>query len=251
MLPNVKQDLLKLLRSKGVRTTPEYVSAVSQALDEGLSYNTPAMFGMAETLFQSEMMIAYNLIQNSIDEAKGAARVEIIARRYAPPALKKKMLRHVGDELRHAKQFLALLKLTPYRAEADSDGKAAEEVFEFDDELKAFMCRVHSIEIRSWTMLRHYISVIRGMDNPKLQEAIPVLEAIMADEINHVAYTGETLIEWIGEDPKLRETMLQCFAHTNRETWHDLANMSNYLAEHSPALAAAKLGAPAAEAVAA
>lgn len=246
MLPNVKQDLLQLLRSKGVRTTPEYVSAVSEALDEGLSYNTPAMFGMAQTLFQSDMMIAYNLIQNSIDEAKGAARVEIIARRYAPPALKKKMLRHVGDELRHAKQFLDLMKLTPYRAEEDSEGTAAE-VFEFDDELKAFLCRVHSIEIRSWTMLRHYISVIRGMDNAKLQEAIPVLESIMADEINHVAYTGETLIEWIAEDPKLRDVMLQCFAHTNRETWHDLANMANYLADHQPALIAAR----AAEAVAA
>lgn len=235
-LPNVRKDLQELLRAKGVEPTSHYLAVADRALGEALSYNTPAMYGMAAALFESERMIAHNLIQNSIDEAKGAARVEIIARRYAPPELKKKMLKHVGDELRHSRQFLSLLKLTSYRSETADERNAVAAVFEFDDELKAFLCRVHSIEIRSWTMLRHYIAILQGSANPRLREAIPVLEAILSDEINHVAYTAEQLIAWLGEENALRGTLAQCFEHTNRETWRDLANMANYLAEHPDAL---------------
>jgi len=66
-------------------------------------------------------------------------------------------------------------------------------------------------------------------------QAIPIkfLENIMADEINHVLYTGDTLSRWVDEDQKhMSGVMSECFSHTNKETWHDMAFMLNYLSEN-------------------
>jgi len=240
---NIFADLMDLYNTKDMPVCEAYSDIASEALDVFLPYSTPAMYGMVATLFSSEKMIAYNLIQNSIDEAKGAARIKIIADRYAPPALKVKMDKHVAEEMKHSHQFLNLLPLTGYtyeREDKQDNKKELNNILDFDDELQKFICRVHSIEIRSWTVLRLYMKVIEELKITRMEKAIAVLQDIMSDEIIHVLYTGEQIIKWLNEDEKIAAVLKDCFAHTRRETWHDLANMSNYFADNFSAFNTAK-----------
>ncbi|MGP4000265.1 hypothetical protein [Streptomyces sp. 8N706] len=233
---DVLADLKNLYKEREIELGELYVESMTTALNHQLSYQVPAMYGITRTLFDSPRMIAWNLVQNGIDEAKGAARIQIIAEKYADPELAKKMHRHVGEELKHSRLFLNMVQLTGYQTvEVDlADGEEqVGMVMDFDDELRAFICRVHSIEIRSWTVLRYYLDALREMSRQDIAEKmIPVIEHIMVDEINHVVYTGEAIDGWLREDPSLKETLDGCFAHTNRETWQDIAGMAKYLADN-------------------
>lgn len=233
---DVLADLKNLYKEREIQLGELYVESMTSALDHQLSYQVPAMYGITRTLFDSPKMIAWNLVQNGIDEAKGAARIQIIAEKYAEPDLHKKMMRHVGEELKHSRLFLNMVQLTGYQTvEVDlADGEEqVGQVMDFDDDLRAFICRVHSIEIRSWTVLRYYLEALRSMPRRDIaEEMTPVIEHIMVDEINHVVYTGETIDGWLREDPSLKETLDECFAHTNRETWQDMASMTKYLADN-------------------
>lgn len=234
---DVLDDLKQLYRDSGISPGPTYLRSMERALGGGaLAYGTPAMTGITDTVLSSPRMVAFNLVQNSIDEAKGAARIQVIADKYADEPLYKKMHRHVGEEMKHSRQFHDLVPATGYEAvQEEPDAKAADEVLDFDDELRAFICRVHSIEIRSWTVLRMYRAALERRQFPQLSDAaLPVLADIMQDEINHVLYTGEQIDEWLREDPSLQTTLDECFAHTNRETWQDMATMMAWLAKNFP-----------------
>ncbi len=231
---DIQQDLLGLFDTRGVVLEPCYRRAITDTFSRMVSYNTPVMHGMIMTLFSDKRMIAYNLLQNAIDEAKGAARVKIMADRYATGDLLRQMRAHVGDEFRHSKLFAACIAYTGHQCQADESPDAAAEVqqvCEFDDELMTFMARVHSIEIRSWTMLRHYKQVLMILNDAQLNNIVPIIEQIMSDEIEHVYYTGKQLNHWLHEQPDFAEILLTCFKHTHKETWHDLGQMTEYLHE--------------------
>ena len=234
MIINIQKDLFALYQERNIALHPAYQAIMGKQLAEGLSYTTPLMVGLIDTLLSDSKMMAYNLLQNSIDEAKGAARVHLIAERHAPEPLKKEMLRHVGDEMRHSRQFAEMISCTGYEYEDTSHeeetARAAEEVLAFDDDLYAFVCRVHSIEIRSWVMLRHYLRILRKYPEESIRAMIPVFEQILDDEIRHVIYTGKWVNGWLAENPTLSSVLTECVAHTNRETWHDVAGMANYMA---------------------
>lgn len=237
----VHDDLCQLYAENETTVGADYQRLMAEALGPGLAYATPAMFGITSTVLSSRRMIAYNLVQNSIDEAKGAARIQVIADRYAAGTpLEKRMKRHVGEELKHSRQFKDLVAATGYAAVDEGVPKdAADEVLDFDDELRAFICRVHSIEIRSWTVLRMYQTILEEKAFPALSEvALPVLADIMQDEMFHVRYTGEQIDEWLREDPAIGDVLLECMAHTNRETWQDIASMTDWLARNFPQLLA-------------
>ncbi len=233
---NVLNDLGQLYRDHKVETAERYNDSMTRALGPELAYGSPAMYGVTATVLSSRQMIAYNLAQNAIDEAKGAARIQMIADKYADAGsdLHKNMHRHVGEELKHSKLFKSLVPATGYETRDDPvDPAATEEVLDFDDELRAFICRVHSIEIRSWTVLRMYQHVLRQRAFPDLSDsALPVLDDIMQDEINHVLYTGEQIDAWLREDPGLQPVFDECLNHTNRETWQDIAAMTTWLAKN-------------------
>ncbi len=84
MIYDIWSDLTQVYISNSFQISEKYRSTVQPHLKNTLSYNSQAMHGMTATLFTSPRLIAHNLVQNSIDEAKGAARVELIAQRYAP-----------------------------------------------------------------------------------------------------------------------------------------------------------------------
>lgn len=235
---NVLDDLSDLYKSREFSPGEKYQDSMQRALTASLAYGTPSMFGITATVLSSRKMIAYNLMQNSIDEAKGAARIQIIADKYADPELHKKMHRHVGEEMKHSKQFMELIEATGYHSEStEPETEEVERVLDFDDDLKSFICRVHSIEIRSWTVLRMYQQILGEHQFPEISEiALPVLDDIMQDEINHVFYTGVQIDEWLREDPSLQATLDECLAHTNRETWQDMASMMTWLAQNFPAV---------------
>lgn len=143
-------DLKRLYSGYNLETAGCYNDSMTRALGPDLAYGSPAMYGVTATVLSSRRMIAYNLAQNAIDEAKGAARIQMIADNYADGDLFKKMHRHVGEELKHSKLFKALVPATGYDTRDDPvDPTATEDVLDFDDELKAFICRVHSIELQS------------------------------------------------------------------------------------------------------
>lgn len=233
---NVFSDLMDLYKNKGIPVNKTYEEIASQALGPSLAYATPTMHGLVLTIFANDEMIAHNLIQNSIDEAKGAARISIITERYSPPELRKKFMRQVEDEWRHSKQFLDLLPLVGYKFEHTPDEESEKEldnVLDFDDDLYTFGCRAHSIEVRSWIVLRLYQQAINELGLSHMKPALPVLNQIMEDEIHHVTYLGRVVMDWIEKDMAVAESLRTCFAFTNRETWHDIANMANFLADHS------------------
>lgn len=234
---NVIEDLKALYASHEFSPGPTYVDSMERALTTHLSYGTPSMYGITATVLSSRKMIAYNLMQNAIDEAKGAARIQIVADKYADPSLHKKMHRHVGEELKHSRLFLDLIECTGYQSEGTAGSPDdVQQVLDFDDDLRAFICRVHSIEIRSWTVLRMYQQVLAQKQFPQVTEvATPVIDDIMQDEINHVFYTGVQIDEWLRGDPSLQATLDECLAHTNRETWQDMSSMMSWLAGNFPA----------------
>lgn len=233
---NVFSDLMGLYESKGIPVTDTYKKIASDALGPSLAYATPTMHGLVLTIFSSDEMIAHNLIQNSIDEAKGAARISLITERYSPPELRKGFMRQVEDEWRHSEQFLGLLPLVGYEYERVTDEESKKElanVIDFDDDLHMFGCRAHSIEIRSWIVLRLYKQVIEELGLAHMKPALPVLNQIMEDEIYHVTYLGRIVMDWMEQDAIVAESLRTCFAFTNRETWHDIARMAGFLADHS------------------
>lgn len=236
---DVAGDLLRLMRQRGVTLTSAYERVIGTVATEGFSYCTPAMFGITETLFSNKLMIAHNMLQNAVDEAKGAARVNVIAQKYADPVLHNKMKRHVSDELRHSRMFAESIALTGFRIEKEDEAvisQAVDDVLVFDDDLITFLCRVHSIEVRSWTMLRLYVELLRSKEESSLKSIASVLQRILADETYHVQYTCGQINEWLDDGLAAEDTLLNCFRHTNRETWHDMANMADYLADNYPAL---------------
>lgn len=234
MIIDVKRDLFFLFQQRNIEIHPSYQQIMGEQLVEGLAYTTPLMFGLINTLLSNLKMMAYNLLQNSIDEAKGAARVHLIAKRYAASPLRQEMLRHAGDEMHHSRQFAEMIVHTGYEYEDTSDteeaAQAAEDVLAFDDDLYAFICRVHSIEIRSWVMLQHYLRILNSYPNEKIRAMIPDFEKILSDEVRHVFYTGKWVNQWLHERTTLADTLKECVVHTNRETWHDVASMANYMA---------------------
>lgn len=234
MIVNIKRDLFSLFQKQNIVLHPSYQRIMEEQLVEGLAYTTPLMVGLIDTLLSNLRMMAYNLLQNAIDEAKGAARVHLIAERYAAGPLRQEMLRHAGDEMRHSRQFAEMIVHTGYEYEDTSDteetARTAEGVLTFDDDLYAFICRVHSIEIRSWVMLRHYLRILGKYPNENIRAMIPAFEQILSDEVRHVFYTGKWVNRWLHEKPELASTLMECVVHTNRETWHDVASMANYMA---------------------
>lgn len=236
---SISEDLRDLLVSHDIRIGGTYAALLDAQFAGKVAYNTPAMRGLVETLLSTPAMVAFNLLQNAVDEAKGGTRVRIIAERHASGQLRSNMLIHAEDEFRHARQFLSLLRLTGLQTTNKYEGAAEEvqDVFNFDDDLILFIARVHSIEIRSWTILRLYIDVLQAQVNSSLKSAIPVLSQILADEARHVAYTGAQLNLWLDEIPGLFSQVQSCFSHTNDETWEDFARMARYLASnHETAL---------------
>jgi rubrerythrin len=231
---NIEKDLMKLYENNNILVSNIYKDCVFDNLVRDLVYTSPIMEGMVSTLFKSKKMMAFNLLQNAIDEAKGAARVRIIAERYANDELRVKMIRHVNDEMNHSKMFADMIPLTGFDIEHDdSEANDIDNVFNFDDDLKQFLCRVHSIEVRSWVMLRHYLTTLDELTDPELLKMKPIIESIMQDEIRHVCYTGETVSNWLDNDNDLKDTFIDCINHTNKETWQDLSNMSNYMCENA------------------
>jgi hypothetical protein len=197
--------LLRLYSTRGIQISPGYAQACDRFLGPGLAYATPMMRGVTATLLSNPTLLAFNLVQNAIDEAKGAARVKLIADRHATGDLASKMRRHVADEFKHSVQFrklLAVVEVANCDRDPDEVGREVASVLEFDDDLQVFICRIHSIEIRSWTVLRNYIDILSSHENERLHRALQVLEDIMADEINHVLYTGQQVSEWIEADPR-------------------------------------------------
>jgi len=226
------KDLFFLYKTNGIEVCKKYKEIILNNLIKNLSYTSPIMEGLVKTLLNNKKMMAFNLIQNSIDEAKGAARIKIIAEKYADKSLKEEMIKHVNDEMRHSALFASLIPYTGFEIEKDindNNYKEVDLVFDFDDNLKEFICRVHSIEVRSWTMLRHYLRNLNNLKDKNIIKIRPTIEIIMKDEINHVCYTGKAVSEWLKEDEALYQTFVKCINHTNKETWQDVINMSQFM----------------------
>lgn len=234
------QDLREAFLHAHIKVGPRYLDLMGGLLSPSTSYLTPAMFGMTRVVLSQPHLVAQNLVQNAIDEAKGAARVWKMASTRASGGLAIKMHKHVKDELRHSGQFRGLIPLTgevatPIERSEEVEAQAAH-VMDFDDDLRSFICRVHSIELRSWTVLRIYIDILRQSQYPWALSAIAVLETILADEVTHVLYTGEQISEWLIENAAFESVMSECFSHTDRETWNDMATMASFFASNSDLL---------------
>ncbi|MDW6004809.1 GTPase [Vibrio mangrovi] len=231
---SIKKELYEMLNSFDVSPSKEYKKCIEKYLTSDLSFTSDLMSGLAKTIFQSKKMMAYYLLHNSIDEAKGAARLRMIAGRYADEELKQKMMRHYYDEMNHSKMFASLIPLTGFEAEPYHDGVAEEidKILDFDDNIKTFIFRVHSIEVRSWRLLLLHLKIIDESNAEYMEEMRPTIQRILEDEMRHVSYTASYVSQWLHEDPELSNTFIECITHTNKETWEDLSSMAGFMRDN-------------------
>jgi hypothetical protein len=230
----IKTELYNMLDSYGTTPSEEYQDCIEKYLTSDLSFTSELMSGLAKTIFQSKKMMAYYLLHNSIDEAKGAARLRMIAGRYADEELKQKMMRHYYDEMNHSKLFASLIPLTGFEAEPYHEGISEEvdKILDFDDNLKTFIFRVHSIEVRSWRLLLLHLQIIDQSHEAYMEEMRPTIQKILEDEMRHVSYTASYVSQWLHEDPTLSNTFIECITHTNKETWEDLSSMASFMRDN-------------------
>ncbi|MCW8336710.1 GTPase, partial [Vibrio sp. DBSS07] len=106
---DIQSSLYDLFDTKGVSLSKEYKDCIEKYLVSDLSFTSEMMNGLARTIFQNKKMMAYYLLHNAIDEAKGAARLRMIAERYADDELRQRMLRHYNDEMNHSTLFGSLI----------------------------------------------------------------------------------------------------------------------------------------------
>ncbi|PSV20611.1 GTPase [Photobacterium leiognathi subsp. mandapamensis] len=231
---NIQNELYAMLESFNVNPSDEYKECIEKYLTADLSFTSELMEGLAKTIFRSKKMMAYYLLHNSIDEAKGAARLRLMANRYADEELKQKMLRHYNDEMNHSTMFASLIPLTGYEAEVDDTGVEGEltKILDFDDNIKTFIFRVHSIEVRSWRLLLLHLKIIEGSNEQYMKDMQPTIQNILEDEMRHVSYTAQYVSQWLHQDPYLSQSFINCITHTNRETWEDLSAMSNFMRDN-------------------
>ena len=231
---NIQNSLYGLFDTQGVSLSKEYKDCIEKYLVSDLSFTSEMMNGLARTIFQNKKMMAYYLLHNAIDEAKGAARLRMIAERYADDELRPLMLRHYNDEMNHSTLFASLIPLTGYETETHEHEVQYEldKVMNFDDELKTFLFRVHSIEIRSWRLLLLHLAIIDESDDDYMKQMRPTIQKILEDEMQHVCYTGKYVSRWLHAEPHLSKVFVECITHTNKETWEDLSSMALFMRDH-------------------
>lgn len=233
---NLKPDLQTLYASHNIDICPEYLSVLDQHLLSNLSYISPLMHGLIKTICQSPLMIAYHFMHNAVDKATGAARIDIIAQKYASGNLREQMLAHSQQESTHSQIFAQLIPATGY----DFEKKLTEdildevaEIYDYDDNLIDFIFRLHATEIRSWILLRHFLLILSdSAESPEKQRFQQDISLILRDEITHICYTAQATSQYIAKDPNRAIQFHKCLEYINKESWQDISHMSLYMAEH-------------------
>ena len=183
---DIQKNLYGMLDDNGTVPSEEYKECIEKYLTSDLSFTSELMDGLARTIFKSKKMMAYYLLHNSIDESKGAARLRMIANRYADEELKPQMMRHYNDEMNHSALFASLIPYTGYQTEKYEEGIEDEmdKILNFDDNLKTFIFRVHSIEVRSWRLLLLHLNIIDDSNDDYMKEMRPTIQKILQKELS-------------------------------------------------------------------
>lgn len=232
---DVQSEIASLLNEENVNIAEDYNEVIHEVNKIGFISNTESMYEMNKMLFDNAKLLAEKFFHHSLYETMGGNLINTIAHKYADGKLQYDMLSQAKDELKHGRMLESLIKYTGESAEEiknevqlnDQDN----ELPDFKDDVKIFICFVHAAEIRTLVMLNQYTDIIKLKNDENLNQMLTMLEIIRKDERRHAAYTGNYINKWVEEQKEMKNILFDCFLYTNKESLQEIANMASNFAK--------------------
>lgn len=174
------------------------------------------------------------LARQAVTEHVGAATISAVGRSSPDKTLRTLLRRHALDEARHARM---LRRLVRDRFQADVDQRFVRAALQahhefikaFDGNFPRFICDSHAAELRTLRKL-HHMEVACGAIEPGFAAALrPVVEAIIVDEMEHIAYTAVLIGEWLDRgmiDDEMLATSIMVY---DAKEWDEVAVIASAL----------------------
>lgn len=229
MLLKIKEVVSNAFIENHYAFSSGYEQVINMVENLGLISNTEAMYGMNKLLFANKKILALKFDSHSVYETLGGNIILDFANNHAVDQIQLDLINQSNDELKHGRMLASLIKYTGFNQEEiskASSSQADEQIPEFENDVKKFMCFIHAAEVRTLVMLKQYIHIINNSNDDQLKNMLPILSFIEKDEKNHAAYTGNYIGKWIDEDETYADTLLTCFSYTNRESMQEIAHMA-------------------------
>ncbi|MFN7096457.1 MAG: ferritin-like domain-containing protein [Gammaproteobacteria bacterium] len=227
---NIMQTINTIFDNYQINVSDNYRNVLQKITDIGLISNTQIMFDLNSLLFHNKKVLAKKLLKHSIYETIGGDLINNFSSQFAYDGLKQDLLRQAKDELKHGRMLEHLIQFTDesveqFRLEIQKLMES-DELPDFHGDIKLFLCFVHVAEIRTLIMLEQYVVIIEKMQDSRLLEMLPFFLRIKKDEIQHAAYTGAYINQWLENDSKIADQLLNCFLFTNKESMQEIASIA-------------------------
>jgi len=181
----------------------------------------------------------------AVEEACGAGILTEMAG-YAPPELHAAVLAHAEDEKRHMRMLLnsarRLAVSFPVAETVVVDGK--EELAGAEGAFDSFFVSVHLSEIRGAMSFVALRSLIGQGRHPGERYASQVLEAIIKDELDHVAYTGRAVRKAAHTNAITTAEISSYGTHVDRFWKNDAAHLAECLVSPAKVIMHERFGSP-------
>jgi hypothetical protein len=239
MILNIKSMFENLLAARSIEPCQSFTDVINNISEIGLTSNTDGMYWINRLLFNNKLILAKKLYQHSLYEKMGGELIQTYANKLAEDKLKDDMLAQARDEFKHGKMLKSLIRYTGYKPDEFKGMYLVpedEKLPDFKDDIQVFICFIHAAEIRTLIMLHQYLNIIENADDSMIKNMRPMLVHIKMDEEQHAAYTANYINHWLLDKDSLKETLINCFIYTNKESWQELANMTNNFANEQVSL---------------
>lgn len=232
MILDMHVEITNLLKEADINPGSSFARVIDEISAIGLISNTSIMYEINKQLFLNKKMLARKFYQHAMYESMGGELIDAFAGKFAVGKLQEDMKLQAKDEVKHGKMLEYLIRYTDIAIEdiQDTNNSEEDELPDFKDDIKTFVCFIHAAEIRTMVMLHQYLHILNKLNDSSLNKMIMMLEHIKEDEIKHAAYTGKYINEWLMEDEALETTLVNCFHYTNKESWQEISNMSSCFA---------------------
>lgn len=149
--------------------------------------------------------------------------------------LREAMGRHAQDEGRHSRMFHALVEhaLPGITAMPLPDTDAEEELGPDFSDVEGFLISIHLAELRAQLIVsafKQQIDIIQPEGHRRMSR---ILDAVLADEAQHIHYTSERVADWIARDKTSLEKLEHYIPVYDGYWWVYVETLSASLAKSS------------------
>lgn len=229
----MRKEIYNVLNS--IIINDKYKQVIEKIVDNGLTSNSRIMYEINQYLFSNKRLLASKLYKHAVYEEFGGKIIENFSEKFATGTLKSDMMLQAKDEFKHGRMLATLSnflvdKNIESRQHSDIN-ETEEEIPDFKDDPKTFVCFIHAAEIRTLIMLHQYLDILRNKNDEQLNRMIVVFESIKNDETQHAAYTGKYINDWLANGEDISSTVINSFLYTNKESWKEISVMASTFSE--------------------